>query len=224
MVRKNGNIILVDSSFQKLNYKYGIISTGGAATIARDTNHVEGGPGAVKITTGAVNGNTTIFQKNVPFIQEGQRIAFECKFIPDPQFATNKLEMGIVCHLPSEGILEGKVIYDQNTKTIKYQTGASTFTAFTPPLDVPQPRADAAVGLAGDRYGWIRITIDLVKMEFVSVEASGRRKNAFRDLRGKPMINIGAATINTLICMVGATNAGAAATTTYTTDWAIASL
>ena len=182
MVEKSGDIIFTDADFTNLDFKYGEL---GAAPggLARNTDHVYGGPGAVAITTGASTNNIKTMVRNVPYVFDGNIVAFECKFIPDDTFSTNEFEMGFRLFIPSIGIIEGHVIYDETTKTIMYQDDDNSFTPFDPVLNFPKPVAVASGG-PGDEYGWLRLAIDIDKLEFITCQASGKRKRETRDMRG----------------------------------------
>jgi hypothetical protein len=223
MVEKVGDIIFTDGDFNNLDFKYGTTGSNGGI-ISRDTNHVFGGTGAIKITTGAMMNNTRSVLRNIPYLFHGDIVTFECKFIPDPTFSTNELEIGFRLLIPSIGIMEGHVIYDENTKTIMYQDGDNSFVPFDPVLNFPQPTADANPGQNGDDYGWLRLAINVTKLEFVSIQASGRRKKVKRDMRGLPLINIGATAQNRFVVRMVTQTKGASVITSYTTDWALAYL
>jgi len=220
MVEKVGDIIFTDADFSKIDFKYGV--TGAAAgNVVRNTDHVYGGSGAVAITTGPVLNNRKALVRNIPYVFDGNIVSFECKFIPDNTFSTNEFEMGFRLFIPAIGIIEGHVIFDETTNTIMYQDGNNSFTPFVPVLDFPPPRADAAAGGVGDEYGWVRLAIDVTKLEFVSVQASGRRKKVKRDMRGLPLINVGATALNKFVVRNVTQTKGASAITSYTTDWAV---
>ena len=220
MVVKQGKIVAQDSAFAILSSLYGISGTG---SVIQDTTKVFGGTGAAKVSTTAVNGEFESIKRNLPFfISENGLLAFELKYIPDPQFSANKLVMGFEVFIAGVGQLEGKVIYDQNTKSIQIQTGPGTFAPLDPPLLVQQPTVEATT--EGDLYGWLRIVIDITKKEYVSIESHGLLNKEFRGVKGTPLNNVGPATVNGVAAGLAATNAGAAITDTYTTDWILSEL
>lgn len=223
MVEKVGDIIFSDADFDPINFKYGVIG-GMGGTVTRNTNHVFGGTGALQITTGALLNNVKGVIRNIPYTFDGDIVTFECKFIPDPTFSTNELEMGFRLQIPAIGIIEGHLIYDENTNTIMYQDGNNSFTAFDPVLNFPQPTADSMPGTNGDDYGWLRLAINVTKLEFVSVQASGRRKQVRRDMRGIPLINVGATSIPKFVIRLITQTKGAGSITSYSTDWVVATL
>jgi hypothetical protein len=222
MVEKIGDIIFTDADFTNLDFKYGEIGAA-AGSMLRNTDHVFGGPGAVAIVTGASMNNIKTMARNIPYVFDGDIVAFECKFIPDPTFSTNRFEIGFRLFIPSIGIIEGHVIYDETTKTIMYQDGDNSFVPFTPVLDFPKP-VSVASGGPGDEYGWVRIAINVTKLEYVSVEASSKRKKAKRDMRGIPLNNVNSTALNKFVVRNVTQTKGAAAITSYTTDWAVTTL
>jgi hypothetical protein len=221
MVEKVGDIVFTDADFSKIDFKYGVAGTSPAGSVVKNIDHIYGGSGAVAITTGAVLNNTKVLLRNIPYVFDGNIVAFECKFIPDDTFSTNQFEMGFRLFIPAIGILDGHIVYDENTKTIMYQDGDDSFVPFVPVLDFPPPKADAVPGGLGDEYGWVRLSIDVTKLEFVSVQASGRRKKVKRDMRGLPLINVGGTATNKFVVRNVTQTKGAAAITSYTTDWAV---
>lgn len=223
MVEKVGDIIFTDADFTKLDFKYGITGAP-AGSVVTNIDHIYGGSGAVAITTGGVMNNRKALVRNIPYIFDGDIVAFECKFIPDDTFSTNEFEIGFRLFIPIIGILEGHVIFDENTNTIMYQDGDNSFVPFDPVLNFPPPKADATPGGVGDEYGWIRLAIDVTKLEFVSVQASGRRKKDKRDMRGLPLINVGGTILNKFVVRNVTQTKGASAITSYTTDWAVTTL
>ena len=222
MVEKAGDILFTDADFTNLDFKFGELGAAGGG-LARNTDHVYGGPGAVAITTGASMNNIKTMVRNIPYVFDGDIVAFECKFIPDDTFSNNQFEMGFRLFIPSIGIIEGHVVYDETTKTIMYQDGDNSFIPFVPVLNFPKPSASASGG-PGDEYGWLRLVIDIEKLEFISIEVSGRRKRVKRDMIGLPMINVSSTSLNKFVVRNVTQTKGASAITSYTTDWAVATL
>lgn len=217
MVIKQGKLILTDDEFAILASKYGITGTG---SVTQEVAKVFGGPGAVKISTTAINGAFESIKRSISnYFDNQSKIAVELKYIPDPQFGANQLRMGFELFIAAIGQLEGGVIYDQATKSIQIQTGPGTYAPLDPPLIVQQPEVQTVT--EGDLYGWIRIVIDLKKREFVSIESHGLDKREFRGVKGIPLVNVGVTTLNALTVGISATNAGGSITDTYMTDLAV---
>lgn len=221
---KQGTVILTEADWPTVfGRKYGLFLVG-AGSVVRDTDHIFGGTGSASLVTDANALDLTELKVNLPNVLPTPKIvAFEHKFITDPQFGANHYFFGLEDRLSVSPFFRGEFRYTVTGDVIEYESAEGVFTALPDGGAVVDRSSLSGINGSGDMWTWVRAVVDFEKNEYVSLEfesALGGYKKIDMTGIALPSITSGNTTTQILVFAIGETPT-TTITTYYTTDWVI---
>ena len=220
---KEGTILLTADEFPSVfGYKFGVEATGGRGTLKQNTDHIWAGTSSVKLTSGNQANDTISVISNVEYVlPTTSQVAFEFKLLVNSAVDTTNHYFGIGNHVGTAKFTRARFRYNQSTGKLEYETEEDTFEE-VPGGTIKAGFISAANGI-GDRWIWIRVVIDIVNDEYVSVQfVNDELETVYLD-NDLPEIT-GTLLETNIVPFVSVQTPNTTPAEAYTADWIVTSL